>query len=185
MPNWCSNVVTFSHSNPDAVKRIVDAWRTGEFMQQFVPCPQDLINAVKGFNSDPVEQAKINATMAANSAKYGYPTWYEWSIANWGTKWDIGEKDQELDYKLGDSEVTIRFDSAWNPPLAFYSKMIELGYNIKAYYYEPGMCFCGFWYNGVDTSYKIPGHSSEVAGVIPADIDEAFDISNTMAEWEE
>ena len=95
MPNWCSNIVTFSHKDPAAIKRVVDAWKTGEFMQQFFPCPEELIKAVKGYSSDPKEQAEINAVLNANSAKHGYPTWYEWSLANWGVKWDVAVSDDE------------------------------------------------------------------------------------------
>jgi hypothetical protein len=61
----------------------------------------------------------------------------------------------------------------------------ELGYSIKAYYYEPGMAFCGIWNDGEYESYKIPMTSDEVADKIPAAIDEMFNIVGRMEEWEE
>jgi hypothetical protein len=53
-------------------------------------------------------------------------------------------------------------------------------------YYEPGMCFAGIWENGNDDYYDYSGmNSDEVAEELPAELDEAFGISESMAEWEE
>ena len=154
-------------------------------MTQFFPCPQELRDTTSGFFSDPVEQAKLDAQQAANQLKYGYPTWYEWMIDNWGTKWDFGDDNADTGYKPGDTELILTFDTAWSPPVEFYANMVnELGYDIKAYYYEPGMAFCGIWDNGEDTSYKIPSNSAKVVDIIPSALDELFNISAGMAEWE-
>jgi len=48
------------------------------------------------------------------------------------------------------NEVSCSFDSAWAPPVGLYEKLFELGYDIKATYWEPGMAFCGIWDNGTD-----------------------------------
>ena len=34
------------------------------------------------------EVLQLGASYLSNLEKYGYPTWYEWSIATWGTKWN-------------------------------------------------------------------------------------------------
>lgn len=186
MPNWCSNVVTFSHSDTAAIKRVAEAYVTGKFMTQFFPCPKELIGTVSGAFSDAGEQAMLEAQQAANSLKYGYPSWYEWSIDNWGVKWDFGDTDAKLGYVDGNTEITLTFDTAWSPPTDFYAKMVdELGYKVKAYYYEGGMAFCGIWNNGDDTAYDIPSHSSEVADKIPQAIDEMFNIAGNMEIWED
>ena len=186
MPNWCVNSVKFSHSDTAAIQRVAEAYKTGEFMTQFFPCPQELRDTTSGFFSDPVEQAKLMAQQAANQLKYGYSTWYEWMNDNWGTKWDFGNENADTGYKPGDTELTLSFDTAWGPPTAFYEKMVdELGYNIKAYYYEPGMAFCGIWDDGEDTSYKIPSSSAKVADVIPSALDEVFGITEQMKSYEE
>lgn len=176
----------FQHEDTDAIKKIADAFATGDFMTQFFPCPDDLINTVSGFMGDPAEQAKLVAKQNANSEKYGYPTWYEWCIANWGVKWDFGDKTWTNSYKPGDKEITLTFETAWGAPTEFYAKLVdELNYDVKAYYYEPGMAFCGLWNNGTDNSYQIPQTSDEVADVIPANIDEMFNIAGQMDEWEQ
>jgi|GEM_PF-2814813 len=47
---------------------------------------------------------------ARNIEKYGAPTWYEWRIKNWGTKWNA--VDGELE-----TPSTATFQTAWRPPL--------------------------------------------------------------------
>jgi hypothetical protein len=185
MPNWCENSVTFTHADTAAIKRVADAFKTGEFMSQFFPCPRELTETTSGSFGDPDEQKALLLKQAANELKYGVPTWYEWCINNWGTKWDVGSEHFEPTYTEGDTSITVSFDSAWGPPLEFYSKMTdELGYSVKAYYYESGMAFCGIWNDGEDETFKIPATSDEVADKIPAAIDEMFNISGRMEEWE-
>ena len=78
------------------------------------------------------------------------------------------------------------FDSAWSPPIAAYEKLTEMGFRIRAMYSEPGMCYAGVWEDGVDDYYEYSGMSStEVAEQLPVELDEAFCISESMAEWEE
>lgn len=44
-----------------------------------------------------------------NHKNYGYCTWYEWAIANWGTKWNAyGQPDKR------NNEDTIWFETAWS-----------------------------------------------------------------------
>ena len=42
----------------------------------------------------------------------GYYDWYDWSIANWGTKWDAYHVEAQSD----DSSLTYTFQTAWSPP---------------------------------------------------------------------
>ncbi len=46
----------------------------------------------------------------SNYIKFGYATWYEWSIDNWGTKWNAY-------YQSKESDDAIRFDTAWAAPI--------------------------------------------------------------------
>jgi hypothetical protein len=53
-------------------------------------------------------------------------------------------------------------------------------------YNESGMCFAGIWEDGIDDYYEYDSlNSTEVAEQLPAELDEAFGISETMAEYEE
>jgi hypothetical protein len=108
--------------------------------------------------------------------------WYGWNVTNWGTKWDTGVNivDQT------DTEIVLSFDTAWSPPIAFYMELEQMGYEVEAYYYEPGMCFAGVYSDGNDNYYDYGGLSSDdVKEMLPEELDEMFCISESIAEWEE
>lgn len=48
-----------------------------------------------------------------NIQKYGYPTWYEWCIEKWGTKWNAYGYSEGEDYSQN-SELC--FQTAWSAP---------------------------------------------------------------------
>jgi hypothetical protein len=63
---------------------------------------------------------------------------------------------------------------------------MEQGFEIEAFYYEPGMQFVGKWADGIDEYYELGGETSEtVRESIGAELDDYFAISESMAEWEE
>jgi len=68
--------------------------------------------------------------------------WYEWSIANWGTKWDACEpyiNHNDKDY------FSVSFDSAWGPPVLWVRGIMkdfpDLSFTLE--YEESGMGFGG------------------------------------------
>lgn len=73
-----------------------------------------------------------------NIDSYGYPTWYEWSLARWGTKWNsysfewVKESARKLEFK---------FDTAWGTPLPVFQALSmlfpSLSFNV--------MCFDEGW----------------------------------------
>jgi hypothetical protein len=76
---------------------------------------------------------------------------YEWSIANWGTKWDVECYTVELD---SDKElITLKFDSAWSSPIEAVMYAEEtLGITCELLFYESGMGLLGE-YTDYETSY--------------------------------
>jgi len=131
MPNWCANNATITHDNPAKLDELVDAYKRGELMEYFLPTPKD-------------ENGELD------------PAWYDWCLNNWGTKWDIGGEDAFCERMVtADNTVVLSFDSAWSPPIEFYSFMKrEHGFDIDASYFEPGMGFCGDWIDGVDDYHE-------------------------------
>ena len=189
MPNWCNNSVTLRHKDPAMIERAHKALAEGKFLQEFIPCPQELTDTVAGFMGED-KRAAHEAQQAANIAKYGYKDWYDWQVANWGTKWDVGG-DDGLIQKLDANTLEASFDSAWSPPTAAYEQLVEMGFYIKAFYDECGMCFCGVWEgdkeNGFFDDYvEYSGQTSEtIREAVGEELDDFWGLSERMAEWEE
>lgn len=184
MPNWCNNNLILEHDDPAMLVRAKAALDRGEFLQEFIPVPQELKDTVSGFHGDPVEQAKLEAQTRANLEKYGAGNWYDFCVNEWGTKWDCGE-DGNTDISPDGKVLHTGFDTAWSPPIAAYEKLEELGFRVKAMYYESGMCFAGVWEDGNDDCYSDWGDSQGAKDTLPQELDDCFCISESQAEWEE
>jgi len=190
MPNWCENSVTLKHKDSAMIQRAYDAFERNEFLNEFIPVPQDLVDTISGSYGDQEKQRELREKENQNQIKYGYSSWYGFCLSEWGTKWDVGS-DSGCSSLLDDKtnmtvkKLQLSFDSAWSPPLEAYSKLLEMGFEIEAYYHEMGMCFCGSWINGEDCSYDIPSTSQEAYQMIPSDIDDMFNITGNMLMWEE
>jgi hypothetical protein len=182
MPNWCSNHITVRGGNSAEIKRLADALSAGEFCNAVIPTPQELTNTVSGFMGED-KRAAHEAQMAANIEKYGYKDWYDFQVANWGTKWDVSGEAVEIDEDgLGFSGA---FESAWSPPIAVCEALVEQGFEVTLYYYEPGMGFVGKWEDGCDNFYEYSGEKADtVRAAIGDELDDMFGISEAMAEYE-
>lgn len=185
MPNWCNNIVRISHTDPKMIEQVRTAFNAGGLLQAFLPCPQELTDTVAGFMGED-KRAEHEAQQARNIEKYGYKDWYDWQVANWGTKWDIGADGMEAEDD-GNGGLNLTFESAWSPPCGAYETLVEkFGFSITAYYYEPGMAYVGKWEDGADDCFEYGGESSEtVRDVIGEELDDMFCISEEMAQYEE
>jgi len=182
MPNWCGNTLTLTHEDTEMIVRAKRAFAEGEFLNEFIPVPEDL-KIVAGSVSDPDEQARLTAQEQYNRAKFGYANWYDWCVNEWGTKWDVG--DSQGINSCTDHELIVYFDSAWSPPIAAYEKLIDLGFTVYANYYESGCAYAGIFEDGYDDYYDLSGlDSGDVQQQLPPDLDDAFGISESMAEYE-
>jgi hypothetical protein len=109
---------------------------------------------------------------------------YNWCVNAWGTKWDVGGEDAHM-VEQDANNVVFNFDSAWAPPTGAYERLMEQGFEIIAYYHEPGMAFAGKWENGDDDYYEYGSMSAmEIEAELPDDLDETFGISESVAEYE-
>lgn len=181
MPNWCSNGLELAHKDPAMIERAKAALANGAFFQEFVPCPDELNDGDLTTWSHGPEQEAREKKQAEMVAKYGFKSWYDWNIANWGTKWDCGDSSVEI----VDGILKASFETAWSPPVTFYEALVEQGFEVKAYYYEPGMAFVGKWEDGCDDYYEFGGETSAtVREAIGEELDDYFGISENMAEWE-
>ena len=183
MPNWCGNTLTISHEDPEMIVRAKAAFARGEFLNEFIPVPADLKETVAGSVSDPDEQTRLVEQTKSNVERHGYGNWYDFCVGEWGTKWDVG--DGQGINSWTDTELVVYFDSAWSPPITAYEKFIDLGFSVYATYYEPGSAFAGIWQDGYDDYYDLSGmDSGDVQQQLPSELDDAFGISESMAEYE-
>jgi len=181
MPNWCYNTVELTHEDPTMIARAKSAFLDKGLLNEFVPIPEEL-KITAGYLGEGAEQAALEAQEASNLEKHGYRNWYDYCVNEWGTKWDVtGQEVNDIP-----NGVMLSFDSAWAPPTGAYDKLLDLGFEVRAMYYEPGMGFCGVWDNGQDDEYSLGGlNSDEVAALLPQELDEAYGISESIAEYED
>ena len=182
MPNWCNNNLTLEHDDPAMIKRAYDALERGEFLQEFCPVPQDLKDTVSGFMGEDQREAH-EAQQKRNVEKYGYANWYDYCVAEWGTKWDVGEQGNQDIHPDGRMLHTY-FDSAWSPPIGAYEKLEQLGFRVNALYYEGGMAFAGSYGEGGDSELNLEGMSADEIEQNYPELDEAFGISESIREYE-
>jgi hypothetical protein len=179
MPNWCSNELTLEHDDPTMIDIAVKGFEEGKLLHTFVPVPEELLDDRTGsFGGEDADEK--DALRRSLKEKYGYESWYDWRLAHWGTKWDVGGTDGYVERK-SENKAAFSFDSAWSPPVDAYAALEELGFRVTAYYFEPGVGFAGRWQGG-DDCYDCG--SSEDARDLPDDIEKAFGLVATYEEWE-
>ena len=143
MPNWCSNQATI-HGTKEQILELVGAYERGGVIECYLPTPRE-----------PDDQSRlIGEDQPFTTNESPETSWYHWRIKNWGTKWDFGRTeytaDEECDWQvdeMGYGLVHLRFETAWNPPVGWYEALNALDMTIEAYFFEPGMGFCGQWSN--------------------------------------
>jgi hypothetical protein len=184
--------MTITHPDPAKMQEALEAWNSGGFLEHFFPVPYTL----RPENLSPMDWEKFpnaeygreldQAIRALNKKHFGYESWYEWRLVHWGIKWDIGHgSDDGKMPALKDNVLSVNFNSPWGPPLDAYSRLQELGYEIKAYYWESGMCFAGIWDNGIDEYYSDITDSANARATLPGELDEIMGISETLEAYEE
>ena len=182
MPNWCSNNLVLTHEDPAMIQRAYDALERGEFLEEFIPVPQQL-KIVAGRVSDEDEQAKLEADTKRNLEELGYGNWYDYCVGEWGTKWDVGQQGASDIHPDGKMLHTF-FDSAWSPPINAYEKLMAMGFGVEAMYHEGGMCYAGVWSEGVDDYVDLSELGADDIERDYPELDECFGISESMREYE-
>lgn len=155
MPNWCNNTITIKGSTETIKTLWEEANQEGNgLLNAMVPMPKELRETVKG-TGDELQTETYD----------GFTNWYDWAVANWGTKWDVSLEGLEFtDNGDGTASITGYFDSAWAPPIDAYSTFCEDmdGVYLEAYYEECGMCFVGCWDSeGSDDHYEYDDFTSD------------------------
>lgn len=101
MPNHIKNVVSFENVPKERAQEVLQAIQDDDFgpgsidFNKIIPMPDYIYRGNLGMEE---------------RQKYGANNWYDWSISNWGTKWNAYEPELYTD---GD---TITFYTAWSAP---------------------------------------------------------------------
>lgn len=179
MPNWCGNTLTLTHEDPKMITRAVKAFEESRLLAEFIPVPKELnITASPG-----TDDKDLQTQYRVNKEKFGYETWYDFCVNEWGTKWDVGDTQGIQD--VDTNELVVYFDSAWSPPIQAYNSLVNQGFGVYATYYEPGCGFAGIYDDGVDDCYDLSTMSADEAhDSLPPELDDAFGISDSMYDWE-
>ena len=186
MPNWCNNYLELEHDDPEMITRAKKAFAEGKLLEEFCPVPESLhIVAGRVGDDDNAEQKKLEEDTARNIATHGYGNWYDYCVNEWGTKWDVGADGCEASDD-GPNNTVMVFDSAWAPPCNAMDKFMDLGFRVRLYYYESGMCFAGIYSEDGDDFYELGNMTTdEIEEAIPDELEIKFCIVEGMREWEE
>ncbi|MCL4266674.1 MAG: hypothetical protein KJ069_26010 [Anaerolineae bacterium] len=101
MPNWCLNVLEVEGESKlvHQFKELVRGEDTDFSLNNLVKMPPKLLSTRAGKDN---------------------PNWYDWSIENWGTKWDVVEAEV---MEASDTRLTYQFLSAWTPPIKWLERV--------------------------------------------------------------
>jgi hypothetical protein len=189
MPNWCSNNLVIRGDKTqitDLISRVTKTDDNGnvyyDILGSLLPTPIELIETMAGGygrNEDGTkkpEQIELEAKEQANIEKFGNKNWYDWNIANWGTKWS--DSDTHIVGQYEDM-VEFAFESAWAPPETGIAKISELFPELSfvVTYTEEGMDFYGA------TAFS-NGETSEAGGQV-SDIEGMKEIDYDADDWED
>ena len=111
-----------------------------------VKAKKELEKEINGMPEEDKKLFDLGKQAFENIRNYGAPTWYEWSINNWDTKWNA----YDFDY---DKDKTIYFNTAWSAPHSILQTLSEkypdvrlehswadedIGYNVGERIYQGG-----------------------------------------------
>ena len=136
MPNWCYNDLEINGSKKDMSKFYskFKSNNTESFdFDWFVPMPKIFQEITTGFCTIDGAECKVwtrdkNGEAVAISdlqleimkQEYGHTNWYDWSIDNWGCKWNCSDVDVD---NFEDETFCVKFETPWGPPTEFLKKL--------------------------------------------------------------
>ena len=168
MPNWCNNSI-----------KIVGDVETLSQLKPVIEAGTGLLQAI----------APMPAELEGTTAPSDSPNWYDWCLANWGTKWDPEVHLEFTDNGDGTAIIEGWFDTAWGPPIEAMNTLSQDWDScfIEMMYEEGGMCFVGCWDSeGADDHYEYDDFTSDnIRNNIPGYLVDQFALDERLAEYEQ
>ena len=130
MPNWCYNRVEIYGADAEKIADKIASEETPFDFAKIVPEPD-------------YDKIEVEPTFEKEDSDFRMPTWWDWRVQNWGTKWNSSECEVTI---MDDEQVEYTFNTAWGPPEPIIHKLRELypDVSITAFYDEPGMELAGY-----------------------------------------
>jgi hypothetical protein len=180
MPNHTSVRLYFPSDARKLVKKYLSSETDGSVFLDFnkiIPMPKELNITSGSVDLNTEEGLTRQAQYDANKAKYGFPTWYEWCIANWGTKWNSYSVDFD-----GDS---ISLQTAWSPPCPVIEKLAKLiKADIRMTYLDEGFGYWGETYFHANGDTPLDFYYTK-KDETPDELDKELGISSNLEEYDE
>jgi len=135
IPNHVRNVVKIKGIPKDKVDYVLnklackyksDITGTDEYIMDF-----DLIIPEPRFKKDCPKDCIVNKDSYVQEVKgREWFNWYNFHCNYWGTKWNAYDGYT----KIGKTQITFVFSTAWSAPFGIYEKLCELGYDFEIRY---------------------------------------------------
>lgn len=151
MPNWTENRIYFKTASDKEAEALIARFKHPSepdaelTFNAFIPRPAELMiddgsELAQGYDflkkhpdgkpnpgeKIPSERAlQLGRQAIDNEARFGAKTWYDWSIDNWGTKWDAGDVDIDRSNNK-EGCFCVVFNTAWCAPFGVARAMKEL-----------------------------------------------------------
>ena len=109
MPNWTANNVLFvgKRKQLETLKTMLKSNENDFDFNNIIPMPKNIFRGNLGREEE---------------EKYGKNNWYDWSIENWGTKWNsVGTR-----VELKDGSLYYTFDTAWDCPREIVNALMRM-----------------------------------------------------------
>ncbi len=117
MPNWTTNYVTFEGSKEKM-----------KHLKTFFASKNLFLISIKYYQCPNIQILFLPKVVLGKKEreKFGDNNWYDWSILNWGTKWNavdasLNEEDEKLEYY---------FQTAWDAPRGVVKELWD-GYVLR------------------------------------------------------
>jgi hypothetical protein len=163
MPNHCTNLL--SCTSGKTIGEIIKPYLTNDGksidFNKIIPMPEGIYKTtlegsfkIRNKEDEEAWQKEQEELSLQNVKDYGYSNWYNWSVANWDTKWNAYSCYTFEDETLALQDIhDIGFQTAWSPPINVVRQLAKLtGESLRMSYYDEGWMFGGEYLIDTDGS---------------------------------
>jgi hypothetical protein len=161
MPDHCTNLLSCTSGKP--IGSLIKPYLTDKGdnidFNKILPMPEGILKTCGSSSIEEITKKRTpeeelarkkehNLLQEQNIKDYGYGGWYDWSIANWDTKWNAYSCwTLEDDFNDVEDLTDLGFQTAWSPPINVIRELAKLvGEPLRMSYYDEGWMFGGVYH---------------------------------------